>query len=123
MRDDTRCAITGDSAERRHHITGWGTDDAQLDDDLTVPLSHDGHEVVHEDLRNAGLDKPLEADSVPERIERRLRRAGLFLARVAESVPPLSWMLALAQALTRWADELGEWLHRLKTCCPGWELA
>ena len=120
--DPEPCVITGKPAERDHHISGRGADEEQLDDDLTVPVSHDGHELVHEDLRNQGIDKPLQADSVPERIERRLRRTGVFLGRMAESVPPLEWMLALARALTRWADELKGWVYRLDTKCPGWRL-
>jgi hypothetical protein len=117
------CPITGQRPERSHHLTGRGSDGQQLDDELTAPVSHNAHELVHEDLRNAGIDKRLEMDSVPERLERRLRRVGLFLGRVAESVPPFSWMLALARACQHWADELGGWVYRLDATCPGWRLA
>jgi hypothetical protein len=121
--DERRCAISGEPAQRDHHLTGRGADGTQLDDELTVPLSHDGHELVHEDLRNQAIDKPLLADSVPEQIERRLRRVGLFFGRVAESAPPFSWMLLLAREFVRWADELGGWVNRLDTKFPQWRLA
>ncbi len=122
MENDERCAITGGPAERGHHLTGRGPDGEQLDEELTAPVGHDGHELVHEDLRREGLDKPLEADTVPERMERRLRRVGLFMGRVAEAVPPLAWLMALARSCARWADELAGFVRALDSWNPGWRL-
>jgi hypothetical protein len=121
--DERRCVITGEHAGRNHHVSGRGADGAQLDDELSVPLTHDAHELVHEDLRNARLDKPLQANSIPERVERRLRRFGLFLARVAEGIPSLGWMQVVAASVTRWADELRGWIDRLDATFPQWRLA
>ena len=48
------CAICGGRAVDPHHLTGRGSDRLQLDPDLTAPLCHDDHELIHEDLRTEG---------------------------------------------------------------------
>lgn len=102
------CAMCGDPADDSHHLTGRGLGHAHLDPDLVAPLCHDDHELVHEDLRQEGLDKPTAETAPARRVAFRLRRAAIFLARVADANPALGWLAPLAAALRRWADELLE---------------
>lgn len=123
MDPGTLCAICGRLANHEHHESGRGPDGSQLDPHLTAPVCHEDHDLLHDDLRTAGIDRPLQATSVPERIERRLERVGLFLGRVAEAFPPFRWIGAIASACSRWAAELGSFVASLDRCCPGWRQA
>ena len=117
------CAICGRAMADLHHLTGRGPDAGQLDPDLVVPLCHDDHELLHEDLRTEGLDRPCHAVTAVERVAHRLQRAGIFLARVAENVPPLCWLAGLAQGMRRWASELLDHVRTLDDWDSGWRLA
>jgi hypothetical protein len=123
MEEAIRCAICGGDPEDDHHLTGRGSDGEQLDDELVAGLCHDDHELLHEDLRQDGLDKPLRASTIFERVARRLQRVGVFLARVAEGVLPFRWIAGIAAALGRWADELNSSVCALDAWNPGWRLA
>jgi hypothetical protein len=107
MPPDT-CSICGGPADDAHHLTGRGPGHVHLDPDLVAPLCHDDHELVHEDLRQEALDNPTVATSPTRQVAFRLRRAAIFLARVADANPALGWLVHLASALRRWADELLE---------------
>jgi hypothetical protein len=123
---DEPCAICGRPAagdHDPHHLTGRETPKKQLDDDVTAHLCHDDHELVHEDLRTEGLDRPLGPATPLGRVARRLERVAVFLARVAESVPLMGWMAALAGGVRRWADELHRCEAQLDAWNPGWRLA
>jgi len=89
------CLFCGKPAEQDHHCTGKGSNNQYLDKDLTAALCGEDHDLVHTDLRVAGIDRPLQAAGATARTDRRLRRLGLFMSRLAEVFP-------------EWADEIGE---------------
>jgi hypothetical protein len=120
---DDHCLLCGKPAQHRHHCTGRGSDHLQLDDDLTVPLCRGDHVLVHAALRNQDVDSPLQETSTPERIERRLRRMGVLLARLAEAFPVLNWVAMAAKTVVGWADELHQFVINLDRCTPAWRLA
>jgi hypothetical protein len=100
-----RCAICGKQVRRdAHHLGGRGHDEEYLDP-ATADLCHDDHELAHDDLRRQRIDAPLESGNVLERVERLLRRVGVFLARVAEGTG-ISWCVGLAAACVRMATDL-----------------
>lgn len=117
------CAICGQPGDDWHHLTGRGADDLQLDPEVTAPLCHDDHELIHGDLRAEHVDKPLAAITIVERVAHRLRRVGVFLVRVAEAVPPLRWLARLAAGMRQWADELTGHVRALDAWNPSWRLA
>ena len=106
------CLLCGEPSDHQHHLTGRGVDHAQLDQTLTVPLCHDHHELVHQDLRSGGIDKPLQSTTPPERIARRLERVSTFLGRVYDFFP-FSWLAVAATAVRGWATELAQFITAL----------
>ena len=121
--DGHRCDICGKQVRRdAHHLTGRGDDGAQLDDELTADLCHDDHELNHDDLRRLNIDQPLRSSNVLERIERRLARVGIFLARVGEATG-FTWCLLLAAACSKWAVELHGAIGALDQWDRGWRHA
>lgn len=123
MTESIRCAICGDDGEDGHHLTGRGPDGEYLDPELVTDLCHDDHELAGEDLRQEGLERPLTGTTAVERIAYRLHRVGVFLARVAEEVPPFRWIVRLAVALRNWADELNRFTSALDAWNPAWRMA
>jgi hypothetical protein len=108
------------SRERGHHVTGRGADGEYLDAVLKAPLCHDDHELCHEDLRNAGLDRPCQARTLVEQVEYRLRRIALFFARVAEADRNHVFYAWLARRLEVWANDLARHVASLDRYLPGW---
>jgi hypothetical protein len=105
MADPRCCAVCGKEVRRdAHHHGGRGPDGEYLDT-ATADLCHHDHELVHEDFRRQSIDEPLRSLNVLERIERFLRRVGVFLARVAEGTG-LLWCVGLAGACVRCAADL-----------------
>lgn len=103
---DQLCAMCDKTAVDAHHLTGRDPDGCYLDPDLVVPLCHDDHELAHDDLRHADLDRPDPDQWSPSfGVAFRLCRVALFLARTPQHFPTgLSSVLAKAQ--WHWADEL-----------------
>jgi hypothetical protein len=119
--EDEPCAICSGPSEDPHHVTGKGPDEEYLDPDLTAPVCHDDHEMIHEDLRNEKLNKPLGRASIPERIAYRLDRLGVLLSRVAEQLP-FDWVVRVATAVRSWAEELRCFVQGLDLWNPDWRL-
>ena len=120
MSDLGPCVICGRAGRHAHHITGRGADHQQLDSPLKVPLCNDDHDLIHDRLRDAEIDAPLDgADTVVE-IERCLRRLGLFFGAVAEFVPGLGWLGLAAAACVRWSGKLAAFIARLDRRFPEW---
>lgn len=115
-----RCVLCAARGEDAHHPTGRGADGRYLDPRLAVGGCHDHHELWHDDLRGAGIDGPVGGPTVLERLELRLRRLGLFLARVEGDGSLARLARLLAAACVRWADELDEEIRRLDRSLPGW---
>jgi hypothetical protein len=106
------CLWCGSSDCRVHHPTGRGPDGRYLDRDLRFPCCHDHHELSHDDWRALGIHD-LGRNQAPERklarverVELRLRRLAVTVARLAEAYPQHEWSAAFARALKQWADEL-----------------
>ena len=114
------CIFGDDPSDDPHHISGRGADGRQLDDDVVVPLCHDHHELIHDDLRLDGLDKPLRMDNPIDQTVRRLRRAAAFLARLADAVPAISSLAYMARGMQRWADQLERFSQTLDRWNPSW---
>jgi hypothetical protein len=105
MGDLPICAICGERSHHAHHLTGR-EGEPQLDPDLVAPVCHDDHDLIHEDLRFEGLDRPLVDATTAERLERRLRRLSFFLLRVGETYPDFTWVPVVALHCQIWADDL-----------------
>jgi len=114
------CVLCGHPSEDPHHVTGWGWKGTQLDDDYRLPLCHDDHELVHDDLRQAGIDKPLQGKTVIEEVARRLERSAALLGRLGEAVPAVSSVLYLARAMRFWAEQLHKVVQLLDNWNPSW---
>jgi hypothetical protein len=106
--------------QRHHHVTGRGADGQYLDAELTAPVCHDDHELCHEDLRNADLDRPCRARTLVERVEYRLRRMALFFGRMAEANRNDFFYGWLARRLEVWANELARHVAGLDRYFPAW---
>jgi hypothetical protein len=106
--------------QRDHHVTGRGQDGEYLDSELKPPLCHDDHELCHEDLRRAGLDRPCQARTFVERVEYRLRRVALFFGRLAEADRNQLFYAWLAQRLEVWANDLARHIASLDRYLPAW---
>ncbi len=75
--------------------------------DLTVVLCRNCHDLVHEDLRDHGVDLRQPAGSILEQIVLLLTAAGTFLAH-------------LGHTLTEWARALNQLIPALDQAHPGW---
>lgn len=115
-----RCIGCEAHASRRHHPTGRDFAEEYLDADLTVPVCHDDHELIHDDRRTLGTQEPPAPLSWFERVELRLRRIAGDLARLAELHPDKGWLPRCARWLLRWADELANGLRAMDARDPGW---
>ena len=113
------CAICGEPACDEHHLTGRGADGKQLDDELVAPACHEHHEVIHAELRIEGIDTPLKGEHLLERLERRLRRAAIFLGQLFAH-QRLEWARRMADAFVGWAEELRALIDRLDGWNRGW---
>jgi hypothetical protein len=111
--------ICGAPSSRVHHLTGRGYDGAYLDPELRASLCHDDHELCHEDLRNARVDRPLESATLVERLERGLRRVAMFVARLAEACGQ-QFLAALAAWLATGAAILAQHVAFLDARYPDW---
>jgi hypothetical protein len=120
--DSDLCAICGQPADDPHHLTGRGCDGAYLDPDLTASTCHDDHELLHEDLRNEGVDKPLAQATIVEKIVYRLTRTAVFVGRMAEAIPGMAWLANLARGLRRWAEDLRGFVAVLDAWNSGWRI-
>jgi hypothetical protein len=119
MEPTERCIACSKPADHGHHVTGRGSDHDQLDSDLTVPLCHEDHVLIHQDLRTAGIDDPTEMNTVPERIEHRLRRVATLLGRLSEFLSS-TWISAAAIAVVSWANELSQFVAAMDHWNLGW---
>ena len=120
MTGSSPCVLCEKPSRHDHHLTGRGHDHHQLDDTLTVPLCFDHHNRVHAELRIDEVDNPLTACSVPEVIERRLRRFAQFIGLLATRAPAFVWAEHLARSLVLWADELKGFVAHLDTLKIPW---
>ena len=114
------CVRCGKPSRHDHHLTGRGQDHHQLDDTLTIPLCFDDHVLIHAELRIDEVDNPLTACSVPEVIERRLRRVAHVMGLFGSSAPAFVWAEHLARSLVLWADELKGFVAHLDTLKIPW---
>jgi hypothetical protein len=100
-------------------VTGRGPGDTHLDPNLTVPVCHGCHELSHGDLRRAGVDEPLQGATVFERGARRLQRAAMWVARLAEFLG-FAWMERFARSLRQWGTDLLRGVALLDAHVSGW---
>jgi hypothetical protein len=116
------CVDCGAPAEDGHHPTGRGADLSYLDPWFKVGHCHDDHELVHDDLRSAGLEVAPAGNSFLAELELGLRRVGLFLGRL----PGVAVLGDLLVMLARWcaskADGLRLVITALDAGAPGWRL-
>lgn len=120
MIDRPKCSTCDHIAQHDHHLTGRGGDGEQLDPSLTVPVCFDCHDLLHDHLRLDQVDRPLANTSVPEVIERRLRRMAIFLSEVAQWQSSLVWVAAVAIKLDAMADQLRRHIAMLDRNFEGW---
>lgn len=103
------CAMCGKPAREMHHVTGRSPDRGRLDAALVVGLCLRHHNLIHQDLRVDGLDRPprdIAWDAITA-IRFRLDRCGLFLGRYSEFHDEPFWPL-LANAHREWSTSLQE---------------
>ncbi len=113
-----RCVRCGGRAKDDHHLTGRDDHGEYLDPELAVSLCRSCHIAEGNALRVLDLERVVGPLSRPERVELRLRRAAVFLGRLAAKWGLLCGLAAAA--LTRWADELAEHTQRLDRRDPKW---
>jgi hypothetical protein len=121
-----RSLFSDEPAERRHHVTGRGSNDGcYLDPELIAPLTHSEHELVHDDWHTLGIDEQREPQIFLDSLELRLERSACFIGRLSEEWPgPIGTFLALlAACLARLAARLSDSLDALDGYCPGWRAA
>ncbi len=114
------CLLCGQPSVAQHHLTG-----RRLDPSLATPVCHDHHYFVHDDWWTHGVGaKPGNDEQAPPTVlhamHLRLRRLAMFLGRLVELglFRPLSdW---LAEALSRWGDEMQSCVIRLDADGPSW---
>jgi len=118
------CTFCGRRSVDEHHVCG-----RQVDAALTFPHCHDHHELAHDDWWTAGvgakrpsgsqqdLDEP---PTVLHLLHLALRRAGLWLGRLAANglFEPLA--APFATALAGWAASLLEAMNALDAVFPQW---
>ncbi len=114
------CVRCGDPATQLHHVTGRGADSEQLDDELVLPVCPDCHDLIHEELRLEGIHYPLIRNSIIERLERRLRRLAINLARIADKAWPQVFVGLIALNCLKWAEELAMLVKLLDRWNPAW---
>ena len=112
MRPESDCVVCGARAAHFHHITGRGNNGKQLDDHLGIFVCVDDHVLLHADLANAHLNKPLTSDETPTLIGRRLRRTALTFSRVIEVSSLFLWLFPFCLSFNDWADELDGYMKR-----------
>jgi hypothetical protein len=119
-----RCAYCGGEDPLAHHATGRDPQLRYLDPNLTIPLCHDHHQLVHDDLRAAGVDDPQTRAAVRlsfiECVEVRLRRLAVAIGRLAGKLPGATFLAQLAERFKGWADELSWDLAARDSRDPGW---
>jgi hypothetical protein len=85
------CAHCGIEGAVGHHLTGRDAQLRYLDPRLTIPLCHDLHVLVHDDLRAVGVDDPphrvTAQQPLVELVAIRLRRLATGLGRIAGMYP------------------------------------
>jgi hypothetical protein len=119
MGDDECAMLCGNPKDHDHHVSGRGHDHEQLDDEFLFPVCTSDHQLIHDDLRSEGIDNPLLADTVPEIVERCLRRRAVIVARLHERLE-WPWLALAADALARMADMLYDHVEELDYRFPGW---
>ena len=120
MTDVTPCTTCSATARHEHHLTGRGSDGAQLDPEMTVPLCNDCHDLIHDHLRLEKIDRPLQATTIPERVERSLRRVAIFLSEFAQGNPAFVWAILLACKFDQWANLLRQHVEFLDAHHRDW---
>ncbi len=102
------CAMCGQPAREMHHVTGRGPGRGRLDAGLVVGLCRRHHNLVHQDLRGEGLDRPSSGSAwgAVASVRFRLERCGLFLGRYSDFQDEPFWPL-LATAIREWSYALG----------------
>ncbi len=78
--------------------------------------------LVHEDICQERLDTPLNSSTVVEKVEYRQRRFGVLLARVT-GITAMGWVVNLASAVRRWAEELRCFVVAFDAWNPRWRTA
>lgn len=119
-----RCVYCGAEGALRHHLTGRDAQLRYLDPRLTLPLCHDCHQLVHDDLRTLDVDDPqdraIEEQPLVELVELRLRRLAVALGRIADALPDFTWLARLAETAKWWADHLRRDVTARDARDPGW---
>ena len=118
------CAFCGRRSVDEHHVCGHC-----VDAELTFPHCHDHHELLHDDWWTAGVGAKRASGSQQDldlpatklhRLYLALRRAALWLGRLAANglFEPLAGQFAAA--LGRWAADLLAVMTVLDSALPQW---
>ena len=110
----------GRPATQWHHVTGRGANREQLDNDCVLQVCDECHDLIHEELRFEGVHYPLLSTSALDRVERRLRRLAINVARIADNPWVMVLALLVAPNLIKCADELATLAKRLDRWNPAW---
>lgn len=116
------CAICGEEARHRHHLTGRDGRRRYLDPELIAPLCQADHSLVHADWAGAGV-KLSRGRTHLERAALGLRRVALYLARASEARASGSLVPGLAGWAARSADRLDRSAAALDRHVPRWREA
>src|SRR5215207_5879034 len=114
------CVICGRPVKRHHHLTARDAHASYLDKALWVGVCHDHHELAHDDWHTAKLETTTSPLTWLERVEVRLRRLAMFLARLVEPFPENRLWAVLAACVEGWAGELRRHRRCQDARDPGW---
>ncbi len=122
-----KCVYCNAPASWRHHPTGRDRSNGYyLDPTFTLPTCRDHHALFHDDWRTLGVqdlaEKPQPGRGLAfvERVELCLRRGAALAGRLATAHPQHAWILQLAEALKRCANELARDIAARDRRDPGW---
>jgi hypothetical protein len=115
------CVLCARPSVDAHHVTQHG-----IDFELTLPLCHDHHEVVHDDWRGADVAADVAPETLLHALQLGMERLAMIAGRAAatEALEPAREMLAaLATWLAKWASRLIGAIAALDAGAPGWREA
>lgn len=112
------CVICGAGPVQGHHAAG-----RTYDEELVVDLCASHHQLIHDDLADAGCDlRHGQPWTRLEVIAHGLRCVGVLIARLADAWDA-DWLMGLSNYLIRMAEDIAKEVRAMDRHHPGWREA